>query len=330
MKIATIKDVAAHAGVSVATVSRVLNNPSTVKEQTREIVEQAIAVLNYSPNLLGKHLRQLQTKRILVLLDTISNQFYSRVVKGIEDKARQLDYAVMICTTRGSREHFLDHLKMLQNKVVDGVIIMCYQLVQDELSKLSRHYPIVSACEDLAEGVISSVGIDDFQASAQATNYLISRNNTKIAVLVSPNIDYTSSKRLQGYQFALKQHGIPFKESLVIREGYTYNSGIRGARKLLERTTLPDAIFSFSDAGAIGIIKEMAKHGVQVPKDISVMGFDNTAMSEIYQPSITTVGQPQYEIGTRAMELLMSKINGSQEICRVRLDHQIILRNSVK
>lgn len=327
---ATMKDVAKAAGVSVATVSRVLNAPETVKEETRKIVQENIDAMQYIPNFLGRNLRQLSTKRLLVILDSISNQFYSRVVRGIEETARDYGYAVMICTVRGRRENLLTHMEMLPNRVVDGAVIMCPDVAYDEVLALSRQYPMVFACEPVLEEGFASVSIDDKRASMDAVNFLISQGKRRIAVLESPTGTISSRLRYEGYREALRENQIPEQPELVIREGYTYNSGVRGAKKLLQLARLPDAVFAFADASAIGCMKELVRHGIRVPEDLSVMGFDNTAISEMYEPSITTVGQPQYEIGAKATEYLIRKINGESVDEKVFLEHRIIRRGSVK
>lgn len=327
---ATIKDVARLAGVSVATVSRVLNDAATVKEETQLAVRRAITQLNYSPNFLGRNLRQLETRRILVILDTISNQFYSRVVRGIEEKAREQDYSVTICTVRGDRKNFEEHIHMLRTKVVDGAILMCAEIAEDEIVELNKSFPIVCACEPIIGRGMTSVCIDDYRASVDATDFLIQRGNRKIAILGTPLNCHSAKARFLGYQKTLEKHQIPFDPALSLVEGFTYNAGIRGAERLLTWEKLPDAIFALSDAAAVGVIKRLSEAGVYAPKDISVMGFDNAAISEMYCPSITTVSQPQYEMGYRAMELLFQKINGvpTEEI--VWMEHKIIPRDSVK
>lgn len=327
---ATIKDVAKAAGVSVATVSRVINNAENVKEETKEAVQKAIEALHYSPNGLGRNLRMLETKRILVLLNTISNQFFSRVVKGIEDKAREENYTVMICTTRGNRKNLNDSIALLQSKVVDGAIMMTREMPEREFSALCKTYPIVCACEPWKGKSAPRVGIDDFTASFDAVEFLIRRGKKRIALFEGGKGSYSSYLREQGYREALQKHQIPLEENLLFQEGYTYNAGIRAVDKMLNLKDLPEAIFAFADSTAIGAIKRLSERGISVPKDISVMGFDNTAVSEMCLPSITTVAQPQYEIGWKAMEILISQLNGVRKLKSITLPHQLIQRDSVK
>ncbi len=325
----TIKDVARHAGVSVATVSRVINDAETVKEATRDKVQQAITQLQYSPNLLGRNLRTLRTKRVLVIVDTISNQFFSRVVKGIEEEAKEHGYSVMICTTRGNKQQLLSYLSLLQAKTMDGAIITCGELAVEELVAFAADNPIVCACEPILNANITNVSIDDFKASYDATSFLIERGHRRIAVVSTPTGHTSSTKREAGYRKALQDHNIDVDERLIYREGYTYKAGQRTAAKLLQ-DTLPDAVYAFSDATAVGLVKVLTEAGKCVPDDISVMGFDNTAVSEMYLPSITTVGQPQQQIGKTAMKLLMDQMNGEKTTQQTFLNHEIICRHSVR
>ncbi len=327
---ATIKDVANLAGVSVATVSRVINAPETVGESSRKLTEDAIEQLNYIPNFLGRNLRQQHTKRIIVVLNSISNQFYSRVLKGIEDRAKEDGYTALICATRNNKDTILKHLEMLSTKVADGAIFMSPELANDEILQFSERYPIVCTCEPLKSSKAVSVTIDDVQASFDATEFLINRGNKDIVLISAGSFSYSSDLREEGFKKALKQNNIEFKESMIIREGYTYNAGVRAAKKMLKRKKMPQAVFALSDSTAIGAISTFNSNGVDVPQDISVMGFDNTALSEMYIPSITTVSQPQHDMGSHSMELLIKKINGEDIVNKTIVKHEVVHRQSVK
>ncbi len=323
----------------MATVSRTLNQPDSVKEETRHAVMEAVRALNYSPNFLGRNLRQLHTKRILVVLSSISNQFYSRVLRGIEDKAREQDYNVLIFTTRDAQKNLLEAVSLLQTKVVDGAIFMTTHQAERQISELNRDYPIVCACEPVADPEIPCVVIDNVRASYEATRYLLENGKRRIALLGidSRLLDNTFQGKLvgsavlreTGYRKALKEYGIAVDESLLFQEGLTFKAGIRSVKRLLMLKQLPDAIFALADACAIGAIHALAEQGLRVPEDISVVGFDNTAISEMYLPSVTTIGQPQYEIGTTAMRLLFDRISG-KPAHSVSVPHELILRGSVK
>lgn len=331
----TIKDVAKRAGVSVATVSRVLNGTETVREQTRKQVEEAIEALQYSPNGLGRNLRRLETKKILVVLSTISNQFHSRIVRGIEDRAAERGYDVLIGTTRDRLETLLRYFDMIQTRQVDGAIFMSTHFSkEEEMEFLRQNNPVVCACEPTPGGEVPYVGIDDEQAGRDAAEYLLSCGHKKIALLSGGMFikdTYGSIYlRERGFRQVMEEHGLAVEEDHVIREGLTYNSGKRAVKKLLELPELPDAVFACSDAAAIGLIRELYTRGYRVPQDISVMGFDNTAMSEVFFPSVTTVSQPQYEIGQQVMDLLLRRIEGEMYEQKHLLPHEIIPRESTR
>lgn len=325
---ATIQDVALKAKVSVATVSRVLNSDSVVADATRKRVLKAIKELNYTPNLLGRTLRRLETKKVLVLLNTISNQFYSRVVKGIEDCARSAEYAALICATRDDVEIERSYLELLKTHLCDGAIFLASSQSGEALQNELADLPTVQACEPKQGFESPIVSIDNEAAAYQAVSYLIQCGHRKIAFF-GGQIGYDSSvMRERGYRRALCDNNIEIDEGLIFSEGFSFNSGIRAAEKLI-KVAVPSAVFCVSDTSAAGAIKTLASHGISTPESISVMGFDDTQLSQIYIPSITTMRQPQYDIGYTAMKLLLGKINGEAENKTVILPHEIVKRESV-
>lgn len=322
----TIKEVAQRAGVSAATVSRVLNGSDCVREDTREQVERAIAQLQYVPNLQGRHLRRKETRRILVILNSLSNQFYSRVVRGIEDRARADGYTVVICATRDNRAVFLEQIEMLATKAVDGAILLFSELEGEELAALCEQHPIVCCSEPIPREIsCSSVCIDNFRAGYDAMSYLLEGNRRNVAVISAGSYAYSSRMREDGCRAALIERGIRANDALFLAEGLTYRAGERAITHLLREKIQFDAVFAHSDSAAIGAIKTLAAHDIQIPRQVAVMGFDNTAISEMFLPPLTTVAQPQYELGTKAMELLIQRFGGAQPT-RITLPHNIVTR----
>lgn len=327
---ATIKDVAKLAKVSVATVSRVINGENNVSSDTKKRVVQAVKNLNYSPNMLGRNLRRLETKKILVLLNTISNQFYSRVVKGIEQCANKQNYTVMVCMTHGDVSIESTYIEMLKTKLVDGAIFLTSEAEPKKLTQELNGINVVQACETNLQFDVPKVSIDNEKAAYEAVSYLIQRGHKKIAYFGAGDIYNSSVLRCIGYKRALCENHIYLKNEWIFKEGFSFNSGIRAAKKLIDQKDSPTAIFCASDSCAAGAIKTLALNGINIPDDISIMGFDDTQLSQIYMPSITTTRQPQYEIGYKAMEMLLKRINKkSIENKNVILGHQIIERDSI-
>ena len=326
---ATMKEVADLANVSVATVSRVLSSPDSVRKETRERVLNAIEKLHYQPNYLGRTLRLMKTRRILVIINTLSNQFFSRVMRGIEDRAKEDNYSVLVVVTRGSEETFRRYANMLRTHEVDGCIITSLDVPESELLKMSQEFPLVCACEPIRSRRVPVVTIDDEAAGYEAVSFLLAKGKKKIALFGAGDLYYSSYLRLKGALRALTEAGLsPF---YISAEGFSFRSGQRSVSSmLLEKAELPDAIFAFSDSCAVGAVSALSKSGFDVPKDVSIIGFDNTAISEMFLPSLTTVAQPQHAIGYKAADLLIRQIEGKPlEKKRYTLQHEIITRDSL-
>lgn len=328
---ATIKDVAKLAQVSVATVSRVINKEENVKLETKEKVESAIKALHYSPNLLGRNLRRSHTRNILVLLPTISNPFYSGVIKGLKSKAQEEGYSVMISITDAEEEIEKNAMKFLTTRLVDGIILLAPRLSAEAITKVAREYPIVQ-CSEYVEGSCTSiVSIDNFQAAYEATKYLISLGHTQIA-MIGNDEGYTSATlREKGFRKALEECDISLKQDFIQYAAYSYTGGEAACGRLLSLEQRPTAVFTISDSMAIGVVKKMRSRGLVAGKDIDVIGFDDTAITRIYQPSVSTIAQPRVEMGREAMKLILKKIEDiSQPDESIMLKHHLVIRESTR
>ena len=242
---------------------------------------------------------------------------------------------MLIGTTRDRLETLLRYFEMIQTREVDGTIFMSTHFCKpEETDFLKQEYPIVCACEPMPDGRVPYVGIDDKQAARDAAEYLIACGHRRIGLICGgkqTKDTYGSSYlREKGFREVMEENGLPLPETDIFREGLTYNSGKRAARQMIDQKSLPEAVFACSDAAALGLIRELYTNGYAVPRDISVMGFDNTAMSEVFCPSVTTVSQPQYEIGRQAMDLLLARIEGKEGERRLLLPHEIICRESTR
>ena len=325
----TIQDVAKEAKVSVATVSRVLNNSPLVLPDTRQSVLEAIRILNYQPNLLGRNLRRTETKMILVLLPTIANPFYSRLVKGIEDAANAGGYNIMLCNTDSDKNREEVYLELLKKRLADGVIFMAPELDVADLDRTSLISPTVQCCEYREGAKVSHVSIDNFAAAKDAVEYLIKCGCSRIGHISCKNRFVSTIQRKNGYRKALEEAGISFDPELTAYGDYGFNSGYKAAKKLLSLNNRPEAIFAISDIMAIGAIKAIRENGLRIPSDISVMGFDDISFALMYDPPLSTVSQPKYELGKTAVELLMRQLDKqNKEPEDIILPYKLVIRGS--
>jgi len=325
----TISDVAKVAGVSVATVSRVINGIANVSPETTAKVTKAIQELDYRPNLLGRNLRRTKSERILVLLPNISNPFYSEIVKGIEDVANRNGYNIMLCNTDSDIKREKKYIKMLKTRLADGAILMASEISCEELTELAKEVSMVQCCE-YKEGIpVSHVSIDNEKAAYKATKHLISLGHRKIAFIGANNQFLSSNLREKGYLRALSDEGIEPNPDYLCYGDYSYKSGLRNMKKLLNLQERPTAVFCVSDVMAIGAIRLAMEENLKVPEELAVCGFDNIHFSWMFTPSVTTIAQPMYDLGCTAMDALIRIIEGkSSEVIHYFLEYELIIRDS--
>lgn len=324
----SIQKIAKLAGVSVATVSRVLNNSDTVKDRNRDKVLEAIKASNYQPNLLARQLRTARSSMVLVLVSDISNPFCAEIVKGIEEQAEQNGYRILLCNSGSDINRSRSSLQLLAGKMVDGVITMDAFTTLTELTQLIGNMPWVQCAEYADAGDISCVGIDDVDASRQLVAHLVASGRKRIA-LINHDLSYKYAQlRQQGYQQELEQRGLSW-QAVSYASGLSFNAGKRAMEALLNADTPPDAVFAVSDTLAAGAIAAIQSAGYQVPQDIAVAGFDGSELAEMISPPLTTIAQPSRDIGRTAFSLLLQKIDDPQSPTeRVMMDWRLIVRAS--
>lgn len=324
----SIQKIARLAGVSVATVSRVLNNSETVKDKNREKVLQAIKASNYQPNLLARQLRTARSSMILVLVSDISNPFCAELVKGIEEQAEQNGYRILLCNSGSDIARSRSSLQLLAGKMVDGIITMDAFSKLPELTQLIGETPWVQCAEHADSGHISCVGISDIDASRHLVRYLAGRGRQRIA-LINHDLSYKYARvRQQGYQQELDaQHR--HWQSIVYARELSFQAGKQAMSALLQGKEKPDAVFAVSDTLAAGAMSAIEQAGLRVPQDIAVAGFDGTELAEMVSPPLTTIAQPSREIGKTAFDLLLAKIdNPASPAERVMMDWHLVERAS--
>jgi LacI family transcriptional regulator, repressor for deo operon, udp, cdd, tsx, nupC, and nupG len=311
-------------------VSRVLNNSIHVSENTRKTVMMAINELDYNPNFLGRNLRTQKTKMILVILNNLSNDFFSKVIKGIETSGSIYNYNIMIATTYGNKKKEEAYLDLLINKQVDGAIFMSSTVTSEKLEILGQKHNIIQ-CSEYVENVnIPYVTIDNYAASYEATNYLIESGCKKI-IYMTVNNNYMSTKlRLSGFKQAMFDHNLQIHPKMILMCDYGFKKSYDSMQEVLNTKNIPDSVFAISDRMAAGAIKCILKNKYSVPNDISVIGFDNISLTSIYNPTITTVSQSSYKMGCIACSHLIDKINGKSVELTTVLSHELIIRESTR
>lgn len=325
----TIKDVAKAANVSVATVSRVLNNKNNVSEEAVRAVNRAVEELGYSPNFLGRDLRKSETKRILAIIGSTEQTFYSDVLRGMQDAAYVEGYDVLIATTRNNADHEMHLLGMLFSRAVDGAVLLAPKLDSKTISDLSKRYQLAICLERLDVSDMLCVTIDNERAGFDATTYLIGKGRRRIGLITTRERSQSSVDRENGYKRALKAADLPYDEELVYYGDYDADTGTRGCEALMSLADKPDAIFSISDTISIGAMTYAVQHGITIGKELLFFGFDNIAYSHMFIPKLSTVDQPCYLQGKTVVEKLIANMKSDvPDRSTYMLPHSLILRES--
>lgn len=324
-----MKDVAKLAGVSTATVSRVLAGKENINEETRQKVLQAIEQLSYKPNRLARNLRKLESKTIVAVVPDITNMFFFDIIRGIESVAHQNGYHVLLGNTANDINREIDYIELIKEKLADGVILLTARIPVQQIVEIVEELPVVLACEYIDGADVPMVTIDNISSARKAVNHLVSLGHRRIGFISGPLQVILSRDRLKGYHQGLHQHNLPIEESLIQEGDFTLESGYRMASRLLALTHPPTAIFAANDEMAIGAIQAIREKGYRVPDDIAVVGFDDIRLATLFDPPLTTVSQPKLEIGSKAAEVLIRILNNEPlERRQIVLEDHLIIRES--
>ncbi len=325
----TIIEVAAMAGVSTATVSRVLSRPEQVSAETRRHVLEIVRSSGYTPNVAARSLRTLRAAKILLTVPDISNTFFASVIRGAEEAARDTGYAVVVGDTRHDPEVEDQYADMLSRREVDGLIFLGHRLpasLGPLLARKGAAAPIVNGCEYSPDLGVPSVHIDNAAAGADAIDHLIALGHRTIGIVTGTGISPISRDRLAGAIDAAHRAGL--RDGLHVRVGdYSAGSAVAPTRELLACNVT--AIFCFSDEMAMGALSAIGDAGLSCPRDVSVIGFDDLPLARYFQPPLTTIAQPKGMIGRRAVELLVDVLRGIDGPRKqVTLRHELVVRHS--
>jgi LacI family transcriptional regulator len=331
---ATIYDVAREAGVSMATVSRVVNGNPNVKPTTRKKVNEAIKRLGYRPNAVARGLASKRTTTVGVIIPDISSVFFSELARGIEDIANMYKYNIILCNSDQNKDKEIRLIQTLLGKQVDGIVFMGGEIAEAHLEEFDQSpVPIVLAATVDLSRKIPSVNIDYEQAVFEAVNHLIEKGHRKIGYVSGPmSTPVNGIYRLNGYKKALAEHDLPFDESLVAVGDYTYESGKEAAAQFLDsEASAQTAVFVGSDEMAIGTVHEIQDRGMNVPDDLEVISSENTRLVQMVRPTLSSIAEPTYDIGAVGMRLLTKLMNHEKvDSPTVILPHHIYYRQSTK
>lgn len=331
-KLATIEDVAALAGVSIATVSRAINEPTKVADATRRRVTEAIARTGYTTNAMARSLRMRRSNMILILAPDVGDPNFSNILVGLETEASKRGYGVLIGNTQNDPSRETDYLRFISSNQADGLILFTghlpYGYGQD--GSEARLPPMVAVNEPVSAANVPFVGVDNFEGARIATEHLLSQGHRRVAFIGHAPGREINRLREEGYRTALAGAGLPLDPRLIIDGDGTIESGRAAAELMFVRDALPTAFFCVNDATALGVIIALNARRYDLPRQFSVMGFDDISFASFVSPSLTTMKQPRHRIGEAAMELLLEMLAGEPPRERqVLLRAELIVRNSV-
>lgn len=330
---ATLTDIAKRANVSKTTVSMVLNNKEiNVSEATREKILQISNELNYIPNTVARSLSTKKTETLGVILPDIENPFFSEMVKAIEDTAEKLNYNVILCNSYNSTKKEEKYIKLLISKLVDGVIFISGGNSEKNLNILDDNkipFVIVDRYIESSKKY-SGIFCSNKEGIEIGIEYLYDKGKRNIAFVKGPSRLKISELRLKAYENITKKLGI-YNEALIFEDEFTIDGGIMSTEKILDTGIKIDAIFYSSDVMALGGMKFLLRNGYKIPRDISVLGYDNINISMFLEPELSTVAQPIYTMGEEACKLLVDIINGKvKEHKVIFLKPELIERDTVR
>jgi len=311
----TIRDVAKQTGVSIATVSRIINGLDGYNEETKKKVLAAIDELKYTPNAIARGLVSSSTHTIGVLLPCVTDSFATRLLQGIEDRARERGYSVIICNTESDGERTLEYLDVLSEKRVDGLIFTSEWIRTAYGERLNgMGIPVVLVSTSSDSYPFPFVKVDDRRAAYQATVYLIEKGHRVIGMVAgNPEDPIAGSPRIEGWRQALLERGLPADSRQVAVGDFHFASGVTATELLMMRSPDITAIFAASDEMALGVLSWAYHNKVAVPSSLSVIGYDDAQAAEMAIPPLTTVHQPIYEMGLKAADLLFSEASMGKE-----------------
>ncbi len=328
----TIKDIARRVNVSFATVSRALNDKDGVRAETKRKILEEARRLNYRPNAIARGLVNRRTHTIGLIIPDITNPFYPEVARGVEDAAQAAGYSVFLCNTNWDRKKELKYLNLLTEKRVDGIVHAPVSKNSSGFEKVLERLPVVYVGRSPKISEVSFVSIDNFRGGFLATDYLLGKGYWPVGFIGAPEDSKTLEERLKGYKTALKSRGREIDDRYIRFGDFKRETGFDIIKSMIQEGLAPRGIFGENDMLAIGAIHGARELGLSIPDDLAVVGFDDIPMAAFPELGLTTIGQPKYEMGKLAFEMLLEKLRKGEtsqaEAKKVILEPRIIQRTS--
>ncbi len=328
-----MRDVAEKAGVSVSTVSHVVNETRFVSAETRVRVLSAMDDLNYQPNKLASSLRRKdkRTQTLGLLVPDSLNPFFTEALRGVEDACFKANYNVFLCNSENQPKKELEYLEDLIGKQIDGIILISTG-TQDSIELLNQNnITPVLVDRELGHNKCDSVMLENELGGQIAAQYLIDLGHQRIGCITGPSFLTPSAKRVLGYRKSLQDAGIPIDEAMIVQGDFRPQSGYSGMNTLLALPDPPTAVFACNDMMAIGAMHAIHEANLQIPNDISIIGFDDIMFASYTMPPLTTVAQPSYEMGLIAAEILINRLSDSRSQPRQEiLSPTLVIRESCR
>lgn len=330
----TIKDLAKRLNISVSTVSRALRNTTDINADTKRAVLELAAALHYKPNVMAQGLVKRKTKIIGVIVPVIHSNYFSEALSGMSEVASEFDYHLMFCQSNENAEEEIRCIKKLLACHVDGLLISVSKdtVNSAELERVKQmEIPIVMFDRTLSQFPCNKVVVDEYEGAFRAVEHLIKKGCKRIAHIAGPSNTSVSINRMNGYLDAMTQYKLELGDHLVYHCEAFEDNAIDAIKKILRLKPLPDGIFFINDLSAIAAMKYMKKKGIRIPGDIRVAGFNDDPVSDMIEPSLTTVMQPGYEVGKLAMRMIVDEIDTPRnDYQTITLRTQLIIRESSK
>jgi LacI family transcriptional regulator len=325
----TIKDVAREAKVSVATVSRVLNGSGPVSDETKRLIREVAGRMRYVPHSGARSLITSKTETIGVLLPDLYGEFFSEVIRGMDDTAQKNGFHLLISRAYADRHGIETAIRAMRGRV-DGVVAMSPDIDADALLNLPSTIPLVLLCSVPKGDAIDSLTIQNCRGAREMVTHLISRGHRRIAIIKGAERNYDAAERLRGYRLALKEAGIERDSSLELDGDFTEAAGYSAAKRVLEMNDRPTAIFAANDSMAIGALSALKEAGVGIPDEMAVAGFDDIPLARYMDPPLSSVHVPICELGARAVDLLLHGITHKNDHARrrERVSTKLVIRRS--